>query len=106
MNHVETNGRRSQLKPTEKRQIATSTIETRELAKIYGVKPSTVLKYRTKTVKGIAIKHGYATDEPAIKSLIDAYEDGRFARRKWGDGAACHYKDEHRVAWKLGYDSK
>lgn len=101
--------RRARLKPEEKRAILASTIETGELAKLHQVTPETIRKYRPiapTPVEVVARRSGYAEMAPAIKSLIDAYEDGRFARRKWGAAAVCIYKGEHAVAWRLGFESR
>ena len=105
---VQESPRRGRLKPIEKRQIAVSTLKTAELAKIYDVKPETVRAHRPiAPTAAVALmkRAGYAEIAPAIKSLIDAYEDGRFARRRWGKAAVCIYKDEHAVAWRLGYEA-
>lgn len=97
--------RRCRLKPEEKRQIAASAMSTRELAKSYGVAPSTIRAYRP-TPPRLPRTIIETADSDAMKTLIDAYENGRWARRNWGDGAVCHYKGQHATAWRLGYESK
>lgn len=97
--------RRCRLKPHEKRGIAASAMKTRDLAKLYDVHPDTIRLYRKPPPRSAKPVIEVAESD-AIESLIHAYEDGRWARRNWGDSAVCHYKGQHATAWKLGFEPK
>ena len=113
--------RRGRLSPAEQRQIShlSPHLSTEEVADIFKVTKQTVRVYRRKAPKmqqpteftdgaasTLAQRVGFAAPDPAIKSLIAAYEDGKRAFARWGPGARCHYKGEHEQAWKMGFDSK
>lgn len=113
--------RRGHLSAAERRQIShlSPHLSVKEIANVFDVSKQTARLYRREAPKmqqpadltdgvasTLAKRVGYAAPDPAIKSLIAAYEDGKRAFARWGPGARCHYKGEHAQAWKMGFEAK
>jgi hypothetical protein len=103
---------RRRLTPEERRHIGalTRTWKPRDIKRHFDVSYWTIHNCKKAMTEEpaaeLAERFGYADASPAVRSLIKAYEDGKHARRQWGDQANCIYKGEHAQAWKMGFDAK
>lgn len=119
--------RRSRLSAAERLELRSllSKLDDAQIARHFDITISTVRDYRRKAgisfyvplvqedvqphpdsfVGNLAKRLGYATIEPALADLLDAYEKGKRAYALWGELAVCPFIKDFAQAWKAGYEA-